>query len=53
MEQSKQKAIDLMIEDLHTKHHEIRSEARSQGCEYELDNLKNMLINYLNELRVS
>jgi fatty-acid desaturase len=53
LELSKQKAIDLMIEDLHTKHHEIRSEARSQGCEYELDNLKNMLIDYLNDLRTS
>lgn len=51
MNQSKSKAIDLMIEDLHTAHHEIRSTAKKQGCEEELDVVKNQLLDYLNFLR--
>lgn len=53
MTQIKNKAIDLIIEDLHTKHHEIRSKAKKEGCEYELDVIKNQLIDYLNFLRKS
>jgi hypothetical protein len=51
MNLAKNKAIDLMIEDLHTKNHEIRCKAKGQGCEQELDNIKGMLLDYLNFLR--
>jgi fatty-acid desaturase len=40
-----------MVEDLHTFHHEIRSRAKEEGCEYELDDIKFLLLNYLNFLR--
>lgn len=51
MSHSKSKAIDLMIEDLHTVHPEIRCRAKGQGCEYDLDVIKQQLIDYLNFLR--
>lgn len=44
-------AIDLMIEDLHTKHHEIRSKAKELGCDPDLEKVKNLLIDYLNTLK--
>lgn len=44
-------AIDLMIEDLHTKHHEIRSKAKELGCDPDLEKVKNLLIEYLNSLK--
>jgi hypothetical protein len=47
----KNKAIDLMIEDLHTVHPEIRCRAKGQGCEPQLDSIKQQLIDYLNFLR--
>lgn len=40
-----------MIEDLHTKHPEIRSKAKMQGCDHEIDVIKQILIDYLNRLR--
>jgi hypothetical protein len=51
MSTEKSKAIDLMIEDLHTVHPEIRCRAKGQGCEQELDVIKRQLIDYLNFLR--
>jgi len=42
-----------MVEDLHTAHHDIRSRAKGEGCECELDAIKNQLIDYLNFLRKS
>lgn len=51
MSHSKSKAIDLMIEDLHTVHPEIRCRAKGQGCETDLDVIKQQLIDYLNFLR--
>ncbi len=39
------------MEDLHTVHHEIRSEAKGQGCEEELDIIKRQLLDYLNFLK--
>ena len=51
MNLKKSKAIDLMIEDLHTSHHEIRSKAKGQGCENELDFIKVQLLDYLKFLR--
>jgi len=40
-------AIDLMLEDLHTTHHEIRTTAKKYGCEVELEQIKCQLIDYL------
>ena len=40
-----------MIEDLHTSHHEIRTRAKEEGCEQELDIIKRQLLDYLNFLR--
>jgi hypothetical protein len=51
MNHAKSKAIDLMVEDLHTPHHEIRSRAKGNGCENELDTIKQQLLDYLNFLR--
>lgn len=49
---SKQKqAIDLVIEDLHTQHHEIRSVAKTLQCEKELEEIKVALLQYLYKLK--
>ena len=49
--QSKNQAIDLMLEDLHTKNIEIRMTAKELGCEKELEDLKINLIEYLYSLK--
>jgi hypothetical protein len=51
MNYNRNKAIDLMVEDLHTVHHEIRCRAKGQGCENELDIIKRQLLDYLTFLR--
>lgn len=51
MNQSKSKAIDLMIEDLHRIHDNIRTKAKWEGCEEELDIIKQQLLDYLNFLK--
>lgn len=51
MNHQKSKAIDLMVEDLHTIHHEIRCRAKGEGCEQELDVVKQQLLDYLHFLR--
>jgi hypothetical protein len=51
MNYNRNKAIDLMVEDLHTIHHEIRCRAKGQGCEGELDVVKQQLLDYLTFLR--
>jgi len=43
----KNQAIDLMLEDLHTKNIEVRTTAKELGCENELEELKINLIEYL------
>lgn len=43
-------ARNLMLEDLHTVHSDIRLEAKKLNCESELENIKELLINYLLEL---
>lgn len=48
---NKNRAIDLISEDLQTIHHEIRTKAKEQGCEHELEDIKFQLLNYLNFLR--
>lgn len=40
-----------MVEDLHTVHHEIRCRAKNEGCEEELDIIKQQLLDYLSSLK--
>lgn len=47
----KNQAIDLMLEDLHTKNIEVRTTAKKLGCENELEELKINLIEYLYSLK--
>jgi hypothetical protein len=49
--QSKWQAIDLMLEDLHTKNVDIRSTAKELGCDEELEEIKINLIEYLCSLK--
>jgi hypothetical protein len=51
MKDSKIKALDLMIEDLHEKHVYIRLQSKYIGCEEELDLIKEDILNYLNNKR--
>jgi hypothetical protein len=51
MTQKELQAIDLMLEDLHTSHHEIRTTAKQLNCEKELEELKINLIDYLYSLK--
>jgi hypothetical protein len=44
-------AIDLMLEDLHTKHGDIREQAKESDCETELEEIKECLIEYLYDLK--
>lgn len=48
---SKRQAIDLMLEDLHTKNVDIRIAAMKLECEDELEELKLNLIEYLYSLK--
>lgn len=50
MTNAQQEARNLMLQDLHTIHSTIRMEAKELQCEHELENLKELLINYLLEL---
>lgn len=40
-----------MIEDLHTVHYDIRTRAKKEDCERDLDVLKSQLLDYLNFLK--
>ena len=51
LNQLKKQAIDLMLEDLHTKNVDIRVKAKKLGCEDELEELKLNLIEYLYSLK--
>ena len=51
MNQRKNQAIDLMIEDLYTVHSDIRLMAKEFGCESELEELKVNLIEYLYSMK--
>jgi len=53
MNLNKNRAIDLMIEDLHNAHHDIRTIAKQEGCESELNTIKSQLLDYLNFLKKS
>lgn len=47
------KAIDLMMVDLHTRHSEIRNEAKQFNCEDELNLIKIKLLKFLMQERES
>jgi|688.fasta_scaffold1054562_2 hypothetical protein len=51
MNQKEIQALDLMIEDLHKKHTDIRFLAKEMECESELEDIKNYIINHLIEKR--
>jgi hypothetical protein len=51
MTQKEQQAIDLMLEDLHTTHHEIRTVAKELDCEQELEELRDKMIDYLHVIK--
>ena len=44
-------AIDIVVQSLHKRDHELRVEAKAQGCEPELDDLRSSLVQYLQDLR--
>lgn len=44
-------AIDLLIQDLNTVHCDIRTEAKERGCEKELDEWKEHILEYLSVKR--
>lgn len=44
-------AIDLMLEDLQIKHGNIREQAKEYDCEEELENIKQSLIEYLQNMK--
>lgn len=50
MTNTQKEARNLMLEDLHTIHYDIRLESKKLNCEQELETLKELLINYLLEL---
>lgn len=47
MTQKQEEAINLMLQDLHIKHIDIRNQAKELDCEDELDKIKELLIEYL------
>jgi hypothetical protein len=47
MTEQQKHAIDLMIEDLYTVRSDIRKESKMFGCEQELLQLRNNVIEYL------
>jgi hypothetical protein len=47
MTEQQQHAIDLMIEDLYTVRSDIRKESKMFGCEQELLQIRDNVINYL------
>ena len=51
MTQKELQALDLMLEDLHTSHPEIRTVAKKLDCEKELEELKTNIIDYLYDLK--
>lgn len=47
MTTAQKEAINLMLEDLHTVHPDIRLNAKQLQCETELEDIKEILIHYL------
>jgi len=47
MTEEQKHAIDLMIEDLYTIHSDIRKESKMFGCEQELLQIRDDMVNYL------
>ena len=51
MDHNKSKAIDLMVEYLHRVNDEIKTKAKWEGCEPEMDTIKGQVLDYLTFLR--
>lgn len=51
MENKKLQAINLMVEDLHTSHTNIRIQSLELGCDIELEEVKIALLEYLYEMK--
>lgn len=51
MENKKLQAINLMIEDLHTSHTNIRIQSLELECDHELEEIKIALLEYLYEMK--
>jgi hypothetical protein len=51
MENKKLQAINLMIEDLHTSHANIRIQSLELGCDLELEEIKIALLEHLYEMK--
>ena len=49
--EKRNRAFDLMLEDLHTKNFYIRIKAKQYNCEEDLDYLKEKLISHLNKIK--
>lgn len=47
----KNQAIDLLLEDVYTKHPDTRINAKKLNCEAELDTIREKLVDYLQSLR--
>lgn len=47
MTEEQKHAVDLLIEDLYTTHSDIRKEAKMFGCEPELLQLRDGVVDYL------
>jgi hypothetical protein len=50
-EMAKNHAIDLLIEDVYTKHSDTRVRAKNLGCETEMDIIREQIIDFLTSLR--
>lgn len=44
-------AVNLMIEDLYTRHTDIRVKAKNYKCEKDLDIIREQLISYLKKIK--
>ena len=47
MTQAQRDAINLLLEDLHIPHSDIRCQAKQQGCEKELDEYQREVVLFL------
>lgn len=53
MTSSYSQAIDLMLEDLYTSHFKIRNEAKLLNCETELNQIRDDVIEYLKDYKIT
>ncbi len=53
MTENYSQAIDLMLEDLYTTHSDIRHQAKFLNCEQELNQIRDNMIEYLKDYKVT